>query len=171
VGECTGAIPHHDEEPTGGTARRTEERPGRPHEQQEQEEAMSQDQMTAEHLKQWEARPPARACRLLDFDKAEVRPGLVPRTFILIVSGTKPYANMSVELRPLTYVQQPEYWGIEVVGCLPGFGLPVVAPYTASLPLDGVTGRRGIEVLGATRREKLEVPPRGGPKPPVSPAA
>jgi hypothetical protein len=126
---------------------------------------MGQEQLTAEHLKQWEARPPTRACRLLDFDKVEVRPGFVPRTFILIVSGTKPYANMSVDLRPLTYVRQPEYWGIEVVGCLPGFGLPVVAPYTASLPLDGVTGRRGIEVIGATRSEKLDVPPRGEPKP------
>jgi hypothetical protein len=126
---------------------------------------MGQEQLKAEHLKQWEARPPTRACRLLDFDKVEVRPGFVPRTFILIVSGTKPYANMSVDLRPLTYVQQPEYWGIEVVGCLPGFGLPVVAPYTVSLPLDGVTGRRGIEVIGATRSEKLDVPPRGVPKP------
>ena len=83
---------------------------------------MGQEQLKAEHLKQWEARPPTRACRLLDFDKVEVRPGVVPRTFILIVSGTKPYANMTVDLRPLTYVQQPEYWGIEVVGCLPGFG-------------------------------------------------
>lgn len=76
---------------------------------------------------------------------------------------------MTVELRPLTYIRQPEFWGIEVVGFLPGFGLPVVAPYTVSLPLDGVTGRRGIEVLGATRSEKIEVPPRGGPKTPESP--
>jgi hypothetical protein len=110
-----------------------------------------QEQLTSEHLKQWEAHPPSRACRLLDFEKVEVRPGFVPRTFILIVSGTKPYANMTVELRPLTSFQQPEYWGIEVVGCLPGFGLPVVAPYTVSLPLDGVTGRR---------RRLTRVPPR-----------
>jgi hypothetical protein len=59
---------------------------------------------------------------------------------------------------PLIYIQQPEYWGIEVVGCLPGIGLPE-APYTISIPLDGITGTKGIEVIGATRSEKREFPP------------
>ena len=76
------------------------------------------------------------------------------------MSGTKPYLNMRVELVSYVYVQQPDYWEIEVVGCLPGIGLPAEAPYTVALPLAGVTGKRGIEVVGATRRLKIEVPPR-----------
>ena len=67
---------------------------------------------------------------------------------------------MRVDLLPRVHIQQPEYWGIEVVGCLPGgIGLPALAPYTVSLRLAGVTGTRGVEVIGATRTERIAVPP------------
>ena len=67
---------------------------------------------------------------------------------------------MSVDLSPLVYIRQPEYWGIEVVGRLRG-GLPLLTevPYEVSLPLSGITGTRGVEVIGASHSEKLEVPP------------
>jgi hypothetical protein len=71
---------------------------------------------------------------------------------------------MEVDLVPLVFIQQPEYWGIEVVGRLPGgIGLPVQAPYSVSINLSGITGTKGIEVIGATRSEKIEVPPNGKP--------
>lgn len=112
--------------------------------------------------------PTSASVRLIDFDKAEVVGGFVSGTYFLVVSGTKPYLNMTVELSPLIYVRQPEYWGIEVVGSLPGFGLPALAPYTVSIPLDGILGTKGIEVIGATKRQKIPVPrrpkPRGGKK-------
>lgn len=104
--------------------------------------------------------PTSASVRLIDFDQAKVVSGIVPRTYILIVSGTKPYLNMTVELSPLVYIRRPEYWGIEVVGSLPGMGLPATAPYTVSLPLDGVLGTKGIEVIGANKREKIKVPLR-----------
>lgn len=104
--------------------------------------------------------PLSSSVRLIDFKKVQVVPGIVPRTWILVVSGTKPYLNMTVELSPLVYIQRPDYWGIEVVGSLPGIGLPTTAPYTVAIPLDGITGKRGIEVIGATRREKVAVPPK-----------
>ncbi|MFC5824917.1 hypothetical protein [Nonomuraea insulae] len=102
--------------------------------------------------------PPATSVRLIDFDEARVVPGIVPNTFILVVSGTKPYLNMKVRLSPLVYIRQPEFWGIEVVGSLPGVGLPATAPYTVSIPLDGILGTKGIEVIGATTRKTFEVP-------------
>jgi hypothetical protein len=46
-----------------------------------------------------------------------------------------------------------------VVGCLRGIGLPVLTPYTVALPLDGVRGIHGVEVVGANGRKRLEVPP------------
>lgn len=102
--------------------------------------------------------PPATSFRLLDFDHAAVITlRSFPPQFVLQVSGTKPFANMNVELVPLVYVRQPEYWEIEVVGSLRGIGLPSLAPYTVSLPLAGVIGTRGVEVVGATRRERFEV--------------
>jgi hypothetical protein len=111
-------------------------------------------------LREFEVLPKPSSCRLIDFEEAEVRPGIVSGTYILIVRGTKPYLNMEVSLIPLVYIRQPEYWGIEVIGCLPGgIGLPATEPYIAVLPLNGTIGTQGIEVIGATRSEKISVPP------------
>ncbi|MFF1905603.1 hypothetical protein [Kitasatospora sp. NPDC058218] len=104
--------------------------------------------------------PASESVRLIDFDEAKAVPGIVPGTFILVVSGTKPYLNMTVRLSPLVFIAQPEYWGIEVVGSLSGIGLPATTPYTESLPLDGITGTKGIEVIGAYRTERIDLPGR-----------
>ncbi|HEV2835017.1 MAG TPA: hypothetical protein VGW58_06860 [Pyrinomonadaceae bacterium] len=103
--------------------------------------------------------PTPSSVRLINFTRAEVRPGFLPDTWILIVSGTKPYLNMTVQLVPLIYIRRPEFWGIEVVGTLPGIGLPATAPYTVTLQLDSVLGTKGIEVIGANKRQKIYVPP------------
>jgi len=104
--------------------------------------------------------PAPQSCWVIDFEKAEVVVlESFPPQYVLVVSGTKPYMNMKVDLVPLVYIQQPEYWGIEVVGCLPGIGLPATAPYAISLPLAGHMGKEGIEVIGAGQRQKIQVPP------------
>jgi hypothetical protein len=104
--------------------------------------------------------PKTESCRLIDFEKVEIRPGFVSKTWILIVSGTKPYVNMEVELQARLYIRRPEYWGIEVIGCLHGIALPTTAAYSVSMQLNGVTGTKGIEVIGATRSFKKKVPPK-----------
>lgn len=105
--------------------------------------------------------PVAKSCRVIDFENVQIRPGIVKDTWIVIVNGTKPCINMSVELVPLVYIDQPEYWGIEVVACLPGgICLTATAPYTISRPLDGVRGTKGIKIIGATKSEKYNVPPK-----------
>jgi hypothetical protein len=69
---------------------------------------------------------------------------------------------MRVDLSPLVYFRQPEYRGIEVVGRLHGgILLPAEVPYEVSLPLSGITGTRGVEVIGANRSKKIEVPSEG----------
>ncbi|WP_395293635.1 hypothetical protein ACF9IK_08490 [Kitasatospora hibisci] len=102
--------------------------------------------------------PAPESVRIIDFDEARAVPGIVPGTFILVVNGVMPYQNMTVRLSPRVYVERPVHWGIEVVGSLPGIGIPATAPYTVSLPLDGVLGTRGIEVIGANRTEQIAVP-------------
>jgi hypothetical protein len=118
-----------------------------------------------QQLNLFEELPRTRSHRLIDFEQAEVVTlESFPPRYLLVVRGTKPYLNMRVRLAPLTYIQQPEYWGIEVVGKLHGgIGLPVMTPYTASIHLDGITGTEGVEVLGATRSERLKVPPEEKP--------
>lgn len=110
------------------------------------------------------ALPTPRSCHVVEFENAEIatRP-MFPPYYVLVVSGTKP-VSMKVDLVPLIYVQQPDYWGIEVVGSLPsGIVLPAFGPYTVSLSLAGVTGTEGIEVIGANRSEQLGVPSRREP--------
>lgn len=102
--------------------------------------------------------------RLINFDRAEVRPGFVTNTYFLIVSGTKPYLNMQVHLSPLIYIRRPEYWGIEVIGTLSGIGLPATAPYQVFIPLDGIIGTKGVEVIGATKRKKINISTKGSKK-------
>jgi hypothetical protein len=102
--------------------------------------------------------PAPKSCRLIDFDKVEVHPGIIPETWFLVVSGKKPCLNMEVSLMPVVYIRCPEYWEIEVVGCLPhGICLDVVVPYTVTIPLAGITGSQGIEVVGASKSEKVKV--------------
>jgi len=104
--------------------------------------------------------PGAQSSRCLNFERAEVLTlESDPPQYLLNVSGTKPHLNMEVELVPLTYIRQPEYWGIEVVGSLRGVGLPTPRRYTVSLPLTGFIGSQGIEVIGADRSGTIEVPP------------
>jgi len=106
------------------------------------------------------ALPQAESTRLIPFTKSRVVPGIVPKTWFLIVEGTKPCVNMEVRLRPRIYVRRPEYWGIEVTGTLPGgLCLPVIAKYTVALPLENVTGTKGIEVIGSNKKKKHRVPP------------
>jgi hypothetical protein len=114
-----------------------------------------------EQARKYEDLPKADSVRLVDFGSAEVLTlESLPPQFLLVVTGTKPFLNMEVELVPLVFVRRPEYWGVEVVGRLPGgIGLPALTPYTVSTNLSGITGTEGIEVIGATRSEKIRVPP------------
>src|SRR6266852_5525458 len=114
--------------------------------------------MKAEDIRTLEALPPSTLCRRIDFDRAQVVPGFIPKTYFLIVSGKKPWASMTVELDPLIYIVQPDYWGIEVVGCQKGFGIPVEVPYSVVLDITHVLGKHVIEVTGATKKEKIKVP-------------
>ena len=62
--------------------------------------------MERAHLEHEFARKPApQSVRLIDFDRAEVHPGFLPGTYILIVSGTKPYVTMQVTSEPLSVRQ------------------------------------------------------------------
>lgn len=117
--------------------------------------------MDEQQLRQHQELPKPDSQRLIDFERAQIL-GLrtFPPQFVLRVTGTKPYLNMEVELVPLVFIQQPEFWGTEVVGRLPGgIGLPALAPYDVSIALSGITGTKGVEVIGATRSKRIGLPP------------
>ena len=101
---------------------------------------------------------PEPACQRIDFSRAYIRTGDTKFERYLVVSGFKPSSNMEVELSPLVYIRQPEYWEIEVQGCQRGLGLPVLTPYTVALRLGSNVGTKGIEVVGATRTQRIDIP-------------
>lgn len=105
-----------------------------------------------------ETRPADEGYRLVGFDRVEVKAGAADGPPTLRVTGTTPCANHEVSLRPRTYAGCPEYWGIEVVAFLPG-GLCFTSEglYDETIPLEGVTGSRGIEIIGQSGTERHEV--------------
>lgn len=100
--------------------------------------------------------PCAQACRRIDFDRIEVRESTHGGRWLL-VSGIKPWADLRVSLEPMAYPESPEFWVIEVVGRLAAWGLPALVDFCVALPLDSFQGRRGIEVVGATKSERRVV--------------
>ena len=72
--------------------------------------------MNEEQLRAYQDWPKPGSLRLIDFERTEiVTLESFPPQFVLRVAGTKPFLNMEVELVPLVIIQQPEFWGIEVV--------------------------------------------------------
>lgn len=88
----------------------------------------------------------------LDFDHSEMVPGLIEGTSFLLVSGTKPWITLEVSLQPKVHISQPDYTGIEVVGLQRGQILPDPAPFALAIEISHFTGKKGIEVIGATKR-------------------
>jgi len=108
--------------------------------------------MTTEH---YTAKPLADSwCGLIEFDEARVEgPSEAPT---LVVEGTADCTNMHVFLSPIVYVKCSEWWGIEVVGCLPsGICLTATEPYKVKIPLDDLIGSEGVEVIGASGTKQL----------------
>lgn len=102
--------------------------------------------------------PQSQAVRLIGFDDARVFPHpLVPINHFLLVTGTKPFANMRVQLVPRVYIRQPDFWGIEVTGSLPGVGVPGDTPYSVEIELLGISPRIGIEIIGAEATKKIKI--------------
>jgi hypothetical protein len=102
---------------------------------------------------------PASSSRIIAYETAQVVPGIINDTFFLIVSGGAPCFNMDVALSPLIYVTCPEHWGIEVVGTLKGgFCLTAVKPFSVAIPLAGIIGSKGIEVIGSNKSESFDLP-------------
>lgn len=99
-------------------------------------------------------------CFAVDFDSAElVR---ADDKLLLRVRGMAPHPGMSIEVRPVQYVMQPEYWLMALVACAaPGAeldGAPV--PFATDIPVGGSAGRKGIELSGkpGTKAKRLDLP-------------
>jgi hypothetical protein len=101
--------------------------------------------------------------RIIDFEIAELRRLPFQDSLYLWVRGTLPGIGFEAKLAPRVYQDRPDYWGIEVA--------VVNAPKAAndsdigevsldferSVPLTGITGVRGITVIGANQVKRIEI--------------
>lgn len=88
----------------------------------------------------------------LDWEEAELHPMTVSG-FMLVVSGVAP-EPMPVKLRVLPPGIVPQdHTVVELVGCRSEVSTEVLKPFTAELDTDGLLGKRGFDLLGATKRK------------------
>ena len=88
---------------------------------------------------------------LIDFDSAS----LDKSGKTLTIVGTTPTSNWKIELEPLVYVQQPDYWEIRVMGEQQAPFLNVLTPYTKTKDVTHTFGKKGIVVVGKNKRQQL----------------
>ena len=90
--------------------------------------------------------------RRMQFEEARIESVGEDFSSILVIEGVSPYANMRLEVNPFVYESRPDYWGIEVVGCLSKIAIPSITPFELVLVLDFPVGAKGIEIFGAENK-------------------
>ncbi len=97
-------------------------------------------------------------CRQLDFERVELKQ-INKGYWVVIVKGQKPHAHMKVELVPNSHIRQPDYWKIMIRGCVSeDINFPCLTPYEVMLPLTAAKGVKGIEIVGSTKSQCLDIP-------------
>jgi hypothetical protein len=100
---------------------------------------------------------------IIDFEKAELRQVPFQDSLYLWVQGRLPAKGYDALLSPRIYPGRPDYWGIEVAA------FASIAPandaedagdnliFERSVPLTGITGTRGVTVIGANQVQRIDI--------------
>ncbi len=101
--------------------------------------------------------------RIIDFERAELRRVPFQDSLYLWVSGMLPEPGLEAKLAPRVHYSRPDYWDIEVAAVAAGHeatdndnetrGLQ----FENSIPLTGITGYRGISVIGANQVIRIDI--------------
>lgn len=100
--------------------------------------------------------------RIVNFDSAEIRAVPFQDSLYLWVTGPHPGKDLQIRLAPRYYNDRPDYWAIEVAAIrrtmLPtGPAVEETTTFECAIPLVGVTGFRGITVIGANRLQRIDI--------------
>jgi hypothetical protein len=106
--------------------------------------------------------------QIIDFERAELRRMPFQDSLYLWVKGQLPSQGFDARLAPRIYNEgRPEYWVIEVAA----FSRRVAAnddgdahrtdkdglSFERSVPLTGITGTRGVTVIGANHMQRIDI--------------
>ena len=101
--------------------------------------------------------------RIIDFEVAELRKVPFQDSLYLWVRGTLPGIEYEARLAPRVYQVRPDYWGIEVAVTTRSKAAndsdigEISLDFERSVPLTGITGFRGITVIGANQLKRFEI--------------
>jgi hypothetical protein len=105
--------------------------------------------------------------RVINFEKAELRRPPFQDGLYLWVRGRLPASGLDVRLAPRIYHGRPDYWGIEVAAVTQLRPANDTGEATAdagdslmferSVPLSGITGTRGVAVIGANQVQQFDI--------------
>jgi hypothetical protein len=99
--------------------------------------------------------------RIIDFERAELRRVPFQDSLYLWVSGSLPGPGFEAKLAPRLYHGRPDYWDIEVAvvtaKAANDAGEELSLNFERSVPLTGITGNRGITVIGASQVKRIEI--------------
>ncbi len=105
--------------------------------------------------------------QMIDFEMAELRRLPFQDGLYLWVKGQLPAKGMDARLAPRIYHGRPDYWAIEVAAFADtAAGNNSTQPiddegetlnFERSVPLAGITGTRGVTVIGANRSARIDI--------------
>ena len=100
---------------------------------------------------------PGESCNRIDFENYQIVSGITKNTWLLLVWGKMPSEYMTVSVSPVFYAAAPAYWEIHVVGCMATNQLWESETFAESSWLKETVGEKGIELVRATKRVKIEL--------------
>jgi hypothetical protein len=101
--------------------------------------------------------------RIIDFERAELRRVPFQDSLYLWVSGMLPGPGFEAKLAPRYHYSRPDYWDIEVAAVAQGHlatdndDEADALQFERSVPLTGITGYRGISVIGANQVTRIDI--------------
>jgi hypothetical protein len=101
---------------------------------------------------------------VIDFEQAELRRMPFQDSLYLWVRGRLPAKGFDARLAPRVYNnERPDYWGIEVAifasadAADGGAQADDTLMFERSVPLAGITGTRGVTVIGANQAQRIDI--------------
>lgn len=101
--------------------------------------------------------------QIIDFEKAELRRMPFQDSLYLWVKGRLPAQGFDARLAPRIYKNgRPDYWAIEVaafnsLAAANDAGDSDSLIFERSVPLTGITGIKGVTVIGANHSQCIEI--------------
>jgi hypothetical protein len=101
--------------------------------------------------------------KIIEFEQAELRHLPSHESLYLWVKGRMSMQGYQAKLAPRIYYGRPDYWGIEVAAIASPSavnddgGAGDMVSFECSVPLTGITGTRGVAVIGANQVKRIDI--------------